>query len=732
MAKRGVLTVRVVADTKSAEAGLDRFTTKVSSTGQKVENAGKKMTVFAGIPIAAAMGMAVNAASDLNETLSKSNTVFGSAAKEVENWADTASDSFGQSKREALGAASSFGNLFVQLGVGADQAADMSIEMTELASDFASFHNADITEVIDAQTAAFRGEYDALQRFVPTINAATVEQEALAMTGKRLTSELTAQEKALAVQKLMLDGAGDALGDFDRTADSAANQLRTARAAMEDASAEIGTALLPIVADLAGGVADLANAFGDLPDPVQKGVLAIAGLAAAAGPLLVVGGRMVTLWPKIASGMETVGIAALMAKDNLGKFALQAGAVAAATIAVTKAIDTWASAMAEAGEDASSAASQIIGEFDAQGASVRQYGAEINRLVEAYNELSRRGDEAVNRLLKERFYETRDALGETITAMQGTWQEAGRLKAEMGLTEQAALDMALGEEEAAAETKKLAAEEKKAVTETERLEKAIRGVNDAFTAQFDPLFAARSALRANQEAQWAVMEATDAVTEAQRNYNDVEAEFGKKSPEAQYAYHQLEDANRRLADAKYETAEAALDAQTATSELARKMAAGEVDINKAKESLRQWVDQGLITEDQANQTAGELDNVARQASNLQGRNIVIPVDADTSGFLNKVSGLYQNQYGEVSVRVGGGGVIRHSGGPTQPHKAYVTGGKGREELFVPNELGRILSTAKSHQLLGGGGGTQNITVNLNGGDHDASSVASHIAWMLGR
>lgn len=196
----------------------------------------------------------ISAASDLNETVSKTRTIFGPASAGLEKWASTAAKSFGQSRQQALDAASTFGNLFVQLGVGSDEAAKMSTQMVELASDFASFHNADPTQVIEAQTAAFRGEYDALQRFVPTINAATVEQEALRMTGKATTKELTAQEKALAVQALMMKGAGDATGDFARTSDSLANKQRIASAQWSDMTARIGQQLLPVMTALTGFV----------------------------------------------------------------------------------------------------------------------------------------------------------------------------------------------------------------------------------------------------------------------------------------------------------------------------------------------------------------------------------------------------------------------------------------------------------------------------------------------
>jgi phage-related protein len=194
----------------------------------------------------------IDAASNLAETMSKSNTVFGESARAVEEWSQTSSTAFGQSQQQALEAASSFGNMFAQLGIGSGQAAGMSLQMTELASDFASFHNADITEVLTAQQAAFRGEYDALQRFVPTINAAAVEMEALRMTGKETTAELTAQDKALAAQSLMLANAGDAMGDFARTSDGLANKQRIMSAQFQDLKARIGQALIPAMSAVVG------------------------------------------------------------------------------------------------------------------------------------------------------------------------------------------------------------------------------------------------------------------------------------------------------------------------------------------------------------------------------------------------------------------------------------------------------------------------------------------------
>jgi hypothetical protein len=211
---------------------------------------------FAGAKLTGFIGDAVGAASDLAESVNKSNQVFGSSGTVISTWAEGAAQNIGLSKQAALDAAGTFGNMFAQLGVGSAQAADLSKQMVNLAADFASFHNANIEDVILAQASAFRGEYDALQRFLPTITAATVEQRALALTGKKTVSTLTAQEKALAVNKLMMEGAGDATGDFARTSDGLANQQRILNAEWANTKTELGQNLLPIMSSLAGFMND--------------------------------------------------------------------------------------------------------------------------------------------------------------------------------------------------------------------------------------------------------------------------------------------------------------------------------------------------------------------------------------------------------------------------------------------------------------------------------------------
>ncbi|HEV8653104.1 MAG TPA: hypothetical protein VG276_27860 [Actinomycetes bacterium] len=185
------------------------------------------------------------AASDLNETVSKTNVIFGKSSPVIQRWARGTTTSMGLTRNQALTNAAAFGDMFRQLGIGLPTTTKMSQKLVGLASDLASFSNADITQVLDAQQSAFRGEYDALQRFIPNINAARVEQEALRETHKKSAKDLTAAEKAQATYSIMLRDTTRAQGDFSRTSQGQANQQRILTAQWGGLKTVIGQGFLP-------------------------------------------------------------------------------------------------------------------------------------------------------------------------------------------------------------------------------------------------------------------------------------------------------------------------------------------------------------------------------------------------------------------------------------------------------------------------------------------------------
>ena len=292
----GIVLAEGVVEVTADARGVPRAIAKDIEDGESVTRAaGDKVgkQVFGGIIGAwAAIGGtqiiadfftgSITGASDLNETLSKSSQIFGANSTAIESFGNNAARNVGLSKEAAIAAAAGFGDMFTQLGFATDAAAAMSQQVVIAAADLGSFNNLETADVADRISAAFRGEYDSLQAVIPNINAARVESEALAMTGKTVASELTAQEKAAAVLAIVQKDGARAMGDFERTSDGAANKQKILTAELEDQTTRLGSALLPAWTDLLGVLTDVAvPAFSWLIDNMPLVGSVLGGLAAA-------------------------------------------------------------------------------------------------------------------------------------------------------------------------------------------------------------------------------------------------------------------------------------------------------------------------------------------------------------------------------------------------------------------------------------------------------------------
>lgn len=208
--------------------------------------AGPAAAVLAGGALKAGFDDLTNLASDFNETASMAKVIFGAQAGAIDKWASGAATNLGLSKSAALDAAASFGDMFRQIGFTGDASAKMSTKVVQAAADLGSFKNLPTADVAEKIEAAFRGEYDSLQAVIPNINAARVEHEALAITSKKASKELTAQDKATAVLAIVQKDGARAMGDFARTSSGAANATKIQTARLEDLKTQAGQALLPM------------------------------------------------------------------------------------------------------------------------------------------------------------------------------------------------------------------------------------------------------------------------------------------------------------------------------------------------------------------------------------------------------------------------------------------------------------------------------------------------------
>lgn len=247
------ITIEFLGNARDFQQTASQVEGRTSKLGGKLKKLGP--LAAAGFALAGAAAVkfgidAVGSASDLNETLNKSQVIFGKQAPAMEKWASGAARSAGLSKQAALEAAAGFGDMFSQIGFAGKQAAAMSKDVVQMSADLGSFNNLPTEDVAQRIAAAFRGEYDSLQQVIPNINAARVESQALAMTGKKTADSLTAQEKAAAVLAIVHKDGARAMGDFQRTSGGLANQQKILTAQLDNVKAAIGQKLLPVAVEL--------------------------------------------------------------------------------------------------------------------------------------------------------------------------------------------------------------------------------------------------------------------------------------------------------------------------------------------------------------------------------------------------------------------------------------------------------------------------------------------------
>lgn len=299
MSATELLRLIIQADTAGAVRGLEAVGSSADKNLGRAQDRTDRLAanltkfgavaVSAGAVVAAGLFKAGEAASNLGEQVSQSQQIFGDAAGEIGSFAKGAAGSLGQSERAAREAANSFGLFFTNAGKSKTEAAAMSIELSKLASDMASFKNTSPEDAVQALTSALSGETEPMKRYGVFLQDATLKQRALAMGLEWTGATLPPVIKQQAIYAEILAQTGTIQGDFERTSGSLANQQRILSAEFENAKAAIGQGALPVLTKLTGVAADAASGFASLD---QKTGGAVGTLATMATGALLVGGGL--------------------------------------------------------------------------------------------------------------------------------------------------------------------------------------------------------------------------------------------------------------------------------------------------------------------------------------------------------------------------------------------------------------------------------------------------------
>jgi len=262
------LLVSIQADTSQLKQGLAQAEASLKGLDGSVKSASSGFSSFTGKlkQVGAAMGVAfasqqivqfgkdvIMAASNMNESLSKVQVVFGEGSAAVIKFSEDAAKNLGMSKQAALEATGTYGNLFQAFGLGQTESQKMSTSLVQLAGDMASFNNTSVDDAILALRSGLSGETEPLKKFGVALSDARLKTEALSLGLIKSTSDaLSPAAKAQASYSLILKDTTLAQGDYARTSDGTANKMKTLKAEMDNAKASLGAGLLPVFNALLG------------------------------------------------------------------------------------------------------------------------------------------------------------------------------------------------------------------------------------------------------------------------------------------------------------------------------------------------------------------------------------------------------------------------------------------------------------------------------------------------
>lgn len=197
------------------------------------------------------LGDSINIASDLTEVQNVVDVTFGKYKSMVEDMAATSITDFGMSELTVKQISSRFQAMGTAMGFTQGKMSDMSIELTKLAADMASFYNVEQDLVAEDLESIFTGQTRNLRKFGLDLTEATLREWAMKQGMDANIEAMGQMEKTMLRYQYVMANTGAAQGDFLRTQDSFANRVRILKQSLEQLSIVLGrtfiNALKPLV-----------------------------------------------------------------------------------------------------------------------------------------------------------------------------------------------------------------------------------------------------------------------------------------------------------------------------------------------------------------------------------------------------------------------------------------------------------------------------------------------------
>lgn len=337
--------IRTEQSLKSLEKQAKAVNISLEKIGSTMSSTGKALTIGVTAPVIAAGAAIYKYSSDLTEAKNKTKEVFKNMSGDVLTWSETSLDKMGMARSTALDAVSLYGGMATAMGLTRKKATDMSKSLTELSVDLASFHNTSLDQASTALKSIFTGETETLKNYGIVMTEANLKAYALSQGIKTNYTEMTQAEKVQLRYNFVLNASKDAIGDYERNCGEAASQMKKLPEALKELATSFKENVEPVVTPMIQHLNNAIVKFGKLDDKTKTFIARTALIAAAAGPVLTAGGKVIQGVAKTRKAVEALKAAYLSKKF--------------ATAADTEAQTTYASSLDKTAAAADRAAASV-------------------------------------------------------------------------------------------------------------------------------------------------------------------------------------------------------------------------------------------------------------------------------------------------------------------------------------------------------------------------------------
>lgn len=283
-----VIKVTLLGDAKDLERAFKKTGDDARSWGDKMTSAGKSLSVGLTAPIVAGAALAVDAAADEAREMDKLADAIRRSVPGATDEMIAKNEEWATSLQNTIGVADSEIRAMEQKFISAGASIEDAQAKTAAAFDTATATGKDYNSIADAMVKGMNGQVSGFSR----LGVAVKKADGTTKSFDEILQDLAKHQGAAA------DGAANAGGRAD-----------IMRLKMADLGEKLGTVLLPVMEKVVEIASKVADWFNNLSPAGSKVVVVIAGIAAAIGPLLIVGAKLVKAFGVIMKAFQVLKLA---------------------------------------------------------------------------------------------------------------------------------------------------------------------------------------------------------------------------------------------------------------------------------------------------------------------------------------------------------------------------------------------------------------------------------------